>query len=188
MTTTPPSLLEKLRRTTDQDAWREFVDLYTPLLYRWARQARLQEQDAADLLQDVFTTLVRKLPEFEYDPQRSFRKWLRTVTLNRWRDLRRRRQRQPHEGDPDALKDVAGRDECEEAAESEYHEYLIGRALRLMQTDFHPTTWKACWELVVNGQPAAEVARALGITENAVYVAKCRVLGRLRQELDGLLD
>src|SRR5947209_11513540 len=95
MQTTPPSLLEKLRTPGDQQAWQEFVDLYTPLLYQWARRAGLQDPDAADLLQDVFTSLVQKLPEFHYDRQKSFRAWLRTVTLNQWRDNRKRRGRQP---------------------------------------------------------------------------------------------
>lgn len=187
MSTTPPSLLEKLRHPSDQQAWQEFVDLYTPLLYEWARRAGLQDPDAADLLQDVFTTLFRKLPEFEYDAARSFRKWLRSVLLNLWRDNLRRRSRRPLPGQPDALEAVPAFDELGAAAEREYRHYLVGQALRLMQAHFQPATWKACWELV-HGRPAVAVARELGISENAVYVAKCRVLSRLRQELAGLLD
>ena len=91
MQTTPPSLLERLRQPADEKAWQEFVDLYSPLLYQWARRAGLQEHDAADLLQDVFAHLLRKLPEFEYDRHKSFRGWLRTTTLNLWRDGCRRR-------------------------------------------------------------------------------------------------
>jgi RNA polymerase sigma-70 factor (ECF subfamily) len=72
--------------------------------------------------------------------------------------------------------------------EAEYRDFLVARALRLMQADFQPTTWKACWEHGVCGRPAHEVAAELGISESSVYVAKCRVLRRLRVELDGLLD
>ena len=65
---------------------------------------------------------------------------------------------------------------------------FLARALELMRTNFQPTTWKACWELIVNGRSAAEVATELGISENAVYLAKGRVLRVLRRELQGLLD
>jgi RNA polymerase sigma-70 factor (ECF subfamily) len=73
-------------------------------------------------------------------------------------------------------------------SEVEYRQQLVARALELMQAEFQPTTWKACWEFVVAGRPAAEVGRQLGISENAVHLAKGRVLRRLRQELEGLLD
>ncbi len=86
MNTTSPTLLERLRRPDEQDAWGRFVQLYTPLLYTWARHFGLGEADAADLVQEVFTTLVVKLPEFRYEPGKGFRNWLRTVILNKWRD------------------------------------------------------------------------------------------------------
>src|SRR6516225_8631890 len=91
MHTTSASLLERLRLPTDQAAWERFVQLYTPLLYYWARHLGLQPNAAADLVQDVLTALVQKLPEFVYDRDKSFRNWLRTLTLNRWRNNRRRR-------------------------------------------------------------------------------------------------
>ena len=73
MHTTPPSLLEQLRRPDDQQAWKRFIDLYTPLLFYWARRVGLQDSDAADLVQEVFALLVRKLPEFTYDDKKGFR-------------------------------------------------------------------------------------------------------------------
>jgi len=91
MDTTPGSLLERLRQPGQPEAWRRFVQLYTPLLFHWARRLGLQEQDAADLIQDVFLVLARKLPDFTYDRRQSFRGWLRTVTLNKWRESARRR-------------------------------------------------------------------------------------------------
>src|SRR2546423_12975097 len=92
MDTTSVSLLERLREPAQQDAWGRFVDLYTPLIYYWARRVGLPPEEAADLVQDVLTLLVQKLPEFQYDPQKSFRGWLRTLTLNKWRGNRRRRR------------------------------------------------------------------------------------------------
>jgi RNA polymerase sigma-70 factor (ECF subfamily) len=185
MFTTSVALLERLRQPAAHDAWQRFVHLYTPLLYHWAGRLGLQQQDAADLVQDVLTILVQKLPEFRYDQQRSFRAWLRTVLLNRWRHGCRRRAPvtgaagQPEAAVPDPLDDLA---------EDEYRTYLVGRALRLLQSEFQPGTWRAFWEFVVDGRPASEVAAGLGMRADSVYVAKSRVLRRLRQELAGLLD
>ena len=187
MNTTSPSLLQRLRLPDEQAAWRRFVDLYTPLLYTWARKAGLNAVDAADLVQEVLTLLVQKLPQFTYDPARSFRGWLRTVTLNQFRQKARRRSDMLL-SDPAAHADPAGADPAEAFAEAEYRQYLVRRALELMQADFQPTTWKACWEYAVQGRPAEEVARELDTTVAVVYAAKSRVLRRLRQELAGLLD
>ena len=79
-------------------------------------------------------------------------------------------------------------DDADRFWDEEYRKQLMGRALLLMKTDFEPTTWKACWASVAEGRSAAEVAAELGISENAVYLARCRVLRRLRQELNHLLD
>src|SRR5262245_58801994 len=91
MHTTSTTLLSALRNTDDQAAWERFVRIYTPFIYYWGRKAGLQPADASDLVQEVFALMVRKLPEFRYDTGRSFRGWLRTVTLNKWREKNRRR-------------------------------------------------------------------------------------------------
>jgi RNA polymerase sigma-70 factor, ECF subfamily len=180
---TPASLLERLRRPGERAAWDRFIELYTPLLYHWAGQLGLTRHDAADLVQDVFTLLLRHLPEFTYDPNKRFRNWLWTVLLNRWREIRRRRNAAPLGDDTAEVPDP-----LEVHVEEEYRRYLVGRALEIMQTEFQPTTWRACWEHIVSGRSAADVAHQLGISEGAVYVAKHRVLRRLRQELAGFLD
>ncbi len=188
MTSTPASLLERLRQPFEPEAWARFVALYTPLIYGWARRVGLQDQDAADLVQDVFATLVQILPTFRYDQQRSFRRWLRSVTLNKWRNRCKQWDYQVlhgRGGEPDQL---AAPDELEALWEAEYKQSLASSALNVMRSDFQETTWRACWEMVVNGRPAAEVATELGLTVGAVYVAKFRVLKHLRQELRGLLD
>jgi RNA polymerase sigma-70 factor (ECF subfamily) len=179
------SLLERVRRPGEQQAWSRFVDMYTPLLYYWARRMGMQESDAADLVQEVFAVLVAKLPDFVYDRDKSFRGWLRTILSNKWRDRQRRRAAEPplQAGRP-ADRAV----EAEAFWESEYREQLVGRALELMQSEFQQNTWRACWEVVVSGRDAADVAAELGLTVDAVYAAKYRVLRRLRTELKGLLD
>jgi RNA polymerase sigma-70 factor (ECF subfamily) len=181
---TSTSLLMQLRQSDNHRAWERFVRLYTPLLLYWARQLGLQEQDAADLVQDVLLTLVRKLPDFRYHHGGSFRGWMRTVLMNTWRDRRQRAPAAPL--DSDVEPQAPAEDQILE--EREYRLYVLGRALRLMSADFEPATWQACWETVVVDRPAADVAAELGITVNAVYLAKSRVLSRLRQDLAGLLD
>lgn len=181
------SLLKRLREPAADEAWRRFVALYTPLLFHWARNAGAQPPDDADLVQDILAHLVQKLPQFEYDQQHSFRAWLKTVALNRWRDEKRRWRPPLCNGTESRLATLAD-PRSEEFELREHRGYLVRRALELMQSEFQPATWKACWETTVSGRRAADVAAELGMTENAVYVAKGRVLRRLRQELAGLLD
>ena len=189
MNSTSASLLQRLHQPGETAAWSRLVRLYMPLLYHWLRRAGLQEADAADVVQDVFLVLTQKLPEFVYNPQKGhFRAWLRTVTLNKVRDRRKRRQVEPL-GEEKALEEIlASPDEAALFEEEEYQRHLIARALEVMQAEFAPTTWKACWEHVVVGRSAPEVAAELGMTPGAVYAARFRVIGRLREELAGLLD
>jgi RNA polymerase sigma-70 factor (ECF subfamily) len=188
MSRTPSSLLERLRLPADQAAWSRFVKLYTPLIYHWVRRLGASEPDAADLVQEVLTLLVQKLPAFEYDRQKRFRGWLWTVTLNLWRGHRRRLAGVRVDLPFDELSEPAIPDGVEALSEAEYRQYLVGRAMKLMQAEFEPSTWKAFWEYVVLDKPAAVVAGELGLSVDSVYAAKSRVLRHLRQELDGLLD
>ncbi len=185
MHTTPVTLLERLRQPNEYAAWDRFVELYTPLLFAWTQRIGLQETDAADLVQDVFTLLIHKLPDFVYDRGKSFRGWLRTVALNQWRSDQRRKGPAP-----------AGAIDWDELAapteeafwEQDYRGHLVHRAMEMMRTDFPGPTWQACWECVVNARSAAEVGIELGMTAGAVRAAKFRVLTRWRQELNGLLE
>jgi RNA polymerase sigma-70 factor, ECF subfamily len=184
---TPASLLERLRHPAEHDAWDRFVRLYTPFIFSWGRNAGLQPADAADLVQEVLTALLQALPEFNYDRHKSFRAWLRAVTLNRWRDRCRRLAVRSVEALP-YPDEVPEPDDSSSFAEAEYRQKIVARAVEVMQSEFQTTTWKAFWEFVVQGRSAAEVARELKISDNAVHIAKSRVLRRLRQELRGLLD
>jgi RNA polymerase sigma-70 factor (ECF subfamily) len=182
MSDTPVSLLQRLKTAPAREGWDRLVSLYTPLLYYWARKQGLQEADAADLVQDVLTVLVRELPRFEYDRDGSFRNWLRTVLLNRLRQLRRRPS-------PAALEaDVEGERGPDFLDEAEYRARLTARAMEIMQSQFQEKTWRACQALVVEERPGAEVAAELGMNLDAVYAARSRVLRKLRQELDGLFE
>jgi RNA polymerase sigma-70 factor (ECF subfamily) len=185
------SLLQKLRQPASpftELAWGRFVKLYTPLLFLWARRLGASEQDAPDLVQEVFLILAREMPEFRHDPQRRFRGWLWTVLVNKWRDRVRQRAAQPAAAALEDAATVTVTDNVTELAEAEYRGYLIARALELMRAELPEDEWRACQEYVVKGRPAAEVARELGLSDNQVYLAKSRILRRLRVELEGLLD
>ena len=187
MDTTPVSLLQRIQQSGDAMAWRRLVDLTSPLIFSWAQRAGLSPHDAADLVQDVLIVLVQELPHFQYDPARSFRGWLKTVTLNKHRERLRRNRAAPRE-QGDAALDELPQDENEAFWERDFREQLVVRAFEIMQSEYRPTTWRACWESVVSGRSATEIAAELGITPAAVHSAKSRILRRLRQDLKGILD
>ena len=188
MDSTSVSLLRRLHTNEREIAWERFVELYAPLIYHWTLRAGLPGHEAADCVQDVLTLLVDKLPTFAYDPKKSFRAWLRTVTVNKCRDTLRHNATAARSTVPLKPDDAVAPDGVELFTDQEYRRSLVHRALELMQREFEPNTWQACWEQVVSGESASAVAQQLEMTENAVYLAKSRVLRRLRDELDGLMD
>jgi RNA polymerase sigma-70 factor (ECF subfamily) len=191
MATTSVSLLERLRQPAPergrQEAWARFVELYRPLLLYWARRRGLTEDDAGDLVQDVFARLLERLPHFTYEPGKRFRGYLYTVLQNCCSDRLRRQGKGPAAAGS-GLERAAAPDNVAEFREEQHRQYLLRRALEVMRSEFEPTTWRACWEFLANDRPAADVAAELGLTTNAVYVAKFKVLRRLRAELADLLD
>lgn len=190
MHTTSATLLERVRDPGNQEAWERFVQLYTPFFFNWAARAGLQQQDAADLVQEVFVLLLRNLPKFQYQHDGSFRGWLQRVVQNKWREIERRRAPMPIlaniPGIP--LANVPAPPDTDLFDETEHRNYLVQRALVLIQGDFELTTWRAWQEYAVAGRPVEEVARELKITPHAVYLSKARVLRRIREEISGFLD
>ncbi len=189
---TPLSLLERLRQPASQESrqqdWQRFIDLYAPLVYATVRRRGLSKQDAEDVVQDVFMKLVGELPRFQYDPNKRFRGWLWTVVRNCLADRRRRRADAADGAGPLGAVETAGDDPLAEWAEAEYRRHVLDRALPLIRSHVEATTWRAFWEYAVEGRPADEVARDLGVSVETVYQARTRVVRRLRGELDGLLD
>jgi len=188
MDSTSVSLLRRLRQPDQEAAWKRFVDLYAPLIFHWGRNQGLNATDASDLVQEVMSILVTKLPEFDYDPKKRFRGWLRTVTVNKARDFHRRQSVRPETGLDETIQAVTVANGVDLFEKAEYESYLVNQALTTMKTEFPEHAWQACWKLVVEGQTAAQVAEKLGISENAIYVSKCRISRRLREELAGLMD
>jgi RNA polymerase sigma-70 factor, ECF subfamily len=188
MLSTTPTLLDRLRRSDDPEAWDRFVVLYSPLLFEWSRRNRVPEADAADLVQNVLVRLIKQMSQFEPRPGGSFRGWLFTILRNCWHDQCRARARQPVIAPGISPDEQEGADPIEELTQDEYRHYLTRRILHVIQADFPEPTWRAFWLHVVEGQPASEVATITGTTPNAVYLARGRVLKRLREERAGFLD
>jgi RNA polymerase sigma-70 factor (ECF subfamily) len=186
---TPISLLERLRLRPDDASWDRLVALYTPLVRGWLAGHALQPADADDVLQEVMQTLVRELPHFCHDLRPgAFRRWLRTVVVNRLRAFWRAR---PRGGSLDeALLDRLADPSSDLARQwdEEHDRHVARRLLALLEPEFEPATWQAFRGLVLEGRPTHEVAASLGLSPNAVRIAKSRVLSRFRQEVAGLIE
>jgi RNA polymerase sigma-70 factor (ECF subfamily) len=181
------SLLIRLTRPgpIDERAWREFVDHYAPVIFRWCQRNGLQETDAEDVTQQVMLKLATHLPAFSYDPTKSFRAWLRTLTHHAWVDFLADRS---HRGSGDTgvwkvLASVESRDELLKRIEEEFDLELVEIAVARVRERVDPGTWDAFRMTAIDGLPAAQVARALGKKVATVYVARQNVQRMLRAEL-----
>jgi RNA polymerase sigma-70 factor (ECF subfamily) len=194
MQQTPRSLLERLRLQPDEASWRRLVDLYTPLLQAWLRQQQLPAADVEDLVQEVLAVVVREIATFQHNNQRgAFRRWLRTIAHNRvkgyWRALRTGPDRAPGGEAAEVLNRIADpASDPDRLWEQEHDQFIVRRALELLEPEFTPSTWQAFRRQVIDGAKPAHVAAELGLTSHAAVLAKFRVLRRLRRELDGLTD
>src|SRR5262245_12288357 len=184
---TRPSLLVRIRNPHDGPAWAQFVQVYAPLVHGFARRQGLQDADAADLTQEVLQTVAGAVRGLDYDPARgSFRGWLFTVVRSRLSNFRRRRRSHPDEGSGDtevqhALAAVPAPDDDSAWWDQEHERRLFAWAAKQVQPTVEPATWQAFWGTAVEGRSAKDVAATLGISVAAVYMAKSRVLARLKE-------
>jgi RNA polymerase sigma factor (sigma-70 family) len=181
---TRPSLLVRLRDAQDSDAWRQFVELYAPLVYRYGRRHRLQDADAADLTQDVLRAVSVAMQRQDYRRERgTFRGWLFTLAHHKLCDLLTRLRRQA-EGSGDSrtqkLLDQLPSPR-EDLWNQQYEQRLLAWAAERARPEFTEATWQAFWLTTVEGQSAAAVARNLELSVGAVYIAKSRVQARLKK-------
>jgi RNA polymerase sigma-70 factor (ECF subfamily) len=190
---TSVSLLERLAgQPTDLD-WRRLFDLYHPLLRAWALRAGATDADADDLAQETLTVVVREVSAFDRGRAGAFRSWLRAILANRLRDFfRARRSRPVATGESDFLDRLDELESPDSALskqwDREHDQHVAARAMKLVQGDFAPATWQAFRRQVLDGAAPAEVAAELGLSMNAVLLAKSRVLKRLRTEVAGFVD
>lgn len=193
MAHTSATLLARLRDPADTDAWSRLLGLYGPLLRRWAERLGARGADADDLVQDVLAVVVRRFPEFVHpDRPGAFRGWLRAIAANCARSFWRSRRTTPTApGGTDfgeyltRLEDPA--DPLAREWDREHDKAVSRHLLDRLRGEFEPGTWDLFRRFVLDGQPADAVAAAAGTTPNAVYIAKSRVLARLREEAAGLI-
>jgi RNA polymerase sigma-70 factor (ECF subfamily) len=188
------SLLDGLQQQSGDAAWRRLVELYGPLLRRKLTQQGLCEADADDVVQEVLVVVLRKLPQFRREPRAgAFRRWLLNIMVNCLHEFRRtRRFRSPPADDSQfvaglsALADPAG--DLSRMWDEEHDRHLTRVLLEEIRNQFEPKTWQAFERVALQGQKPAEAAAELGLTVNAVFIAKSRVLTRLREVAAGMLD
>lgn len=189
---TRASLLVRLRDGSNQEAWREFVKLYSPLVYGFVRNRGLQDADAADLLQDVLRSVNGAMDRLDYDKQKGgFRAWLFTITRNKLSTfVTSRRSHNQATGDSAQQELLTAHPDRASALEAdwdrEFQRQLAAQAMQMIQTEFEDKTWQAFWQTAVDGLSAAEVSRRIGLSAGAIYVAKSRVLARLKAEVERL--
>jgi RNA polymerase sigma factor (sigma-70 family) len=193
MIPTSTTLLERLRDRADGEAWRRLVDLYRPWLCGWLGRHGLADADAEDLVQDILLVVLKELPYFQHNQRPgAFRTWLRTIAVHRLRDaLRARRYRPVATGDDQVLEELRQLEDPDSRLtaqwEREHDRHVVGRLLALLEPDFQPRTFDAFRRVMLQGQAPALVAAELGISVNAVLLAKSRILARLRQEARDLI-
>lgn len=180
--TTHPSLLLRLRDVRDQDAWAQFVEIYGPVIFSYCRGRNMQESDAADVAQEVLLGLAKSLGQFDYQPERGrFRHWLGTVThreiLRFWR--RRKATRIQTNMEPQQLDTV----DDPEAWDDHFHAEILQLAMQRIRGEFEAETWSIFEQLWLADRTPQEVAQTFQARVGTVYVAKSRVLKRLRAEV-----
>jgi len=189
---TSPTLLVCLR-ARDAEAWRRLSELYGPIVYGWIRSQGVGEQDAADLVQEVFLSVHQSIERFRKEqPNDSFRSWLWTITRRRIQDHFRKQAKTPAAvGGSEAnaqfqeIPEPMSEDDAEAPSTTEGQVFRC--ALELIRGEFEQRTWQACMLTAVESRTTSEAAAELVMSLGAVYLARSRVLKRLREELEGLL-
>jgi RNA polymerase sigma-70 factor (ECF subfamily) len=194
MSQTSISLLERLRLHPESADWERLVELYAPLVRRWLLRHDVPAADADDLTQDVLGVVVRELVDFRHNQRPgAFRAWLRAITVNRLRGYWRGRQHSPQAGgDSDAARRLEQLEDPHSSLsqlwDQEHDRYVLGRLMKLIESEFPAAWWQAFRRHVVEGARASEAAKELDVSVNVVLLAKSRILRRLRQEAAGLVD
>ena len=193
MDVTRQSLLLRAQ-SGDADAWQDLTDLYHPLLVTWLCRQQVPKNEIDDLVQEILLAVFQYLPSFRHSGQQgAFRAWLRTIACNRARDYwRAQKHRTPASGGSD-VKEILNQihdpeSELNRQWDEEHDRYVLRCLLDLMEQEFEPSTIQAFRRLALEEASGAEVAEELGLSVAAVYVAKSRVLHKIRQHGAGLID
>jgi len=194
MENTSLTLLGRLQVVGDSAAWDRLFDLYQPWLVIWIKKYGVQDSDADDVAQEVLLTVSKGLKTFDHNGRiGAFRTWLRSILVNRLRNFWRTRDRKP-EAQKDSEMDrrlSLLEDSSSEMSllwNRQHDLHILHQLLNLVEPQFSKVSWKAFLRVAINGEPPAIVAREMDISLNAVFIAKSRVLKRLRHEATGLVD
>jgi RNA polymerase sigma factor (sigma-70 family) len=189
--TTRLTLIVRLRNGQDKQAWSDFVDLYSSMVYGFGRRHGLQDADAADLVQEVLCSVARSIRNYDCD-KGPFRRWLMAVVRHRLSESWENRRREvPGSGDTRVLRtldQIPTDHDADRIWEAEYRQSVFQVAAQKIRGEFEDSTWQAFWQSGVEGKNTREVAQVVGISEGAVYIAKSRVLARLRRQVQALED
>jgi RNA polymerase sigma factor (sigma-70 family) len=183
---TSMTLLERLQNNpADSNAWDSFVERYRPRIHSWCLTWGLQPSDAEDVAQEVLVKLFAAMSKFQYDPARSFRAWLKTVTKHAWCDFLAARKRDPGRtaGPLDMIADSAdAQSDLERHLEDAFDAELLEVAMHRVKNRVKPATWQAFQLTVVEGLSGADAAQKLQIPVAHVFVGKNRVQKMLQEE------
>jgi RNA polymerase sigma factor (sigma-70 family) len=187
-TRTSVTLLGRLRHDPkDEAAWNEFVARYEPEIFRWCLGWRLQESDARDVTQDVLLKLHGLLAKFAYDPSKSFRGWLKTLTRHAWHDLVDEKKRggigSGGSRMAELIANIGAGDDLEEHLTEEFHRELMEQAMNLVQPRVAERTWDAFRLTALEGCSGASAAARLEMNIARVYTAKSQVKMMIREEI-----
>jgi RNA polymerase sigma-70 factor (ECF subfamily) len=195
MIDSPPtraSLLLRLRDPKDQEAWQQFLDIYSMLIYRYARKRGLQDADAADLMQEVLRSVSSAIGRLNYDSNRgSFRNWLYTITRNKLHSFLDRQRRQVRGSGDSGIQQRLEEEALPEKDswwEQEYEQRLFEWAAERVHRTSSEAIWQAFWQTAVEGKSPKDVAHGLGMSVGSVYVAKSRVLALVREQIRQVHD
>lgn len=186
VTHTSPTLLGRLSRDPyDQVAWSQFARSYGPPIYNWCCRRGLQEADSQDITQNVLLKLAEKMRAFRYDPARSFRAWLKTVTHHAVSDFLMSKKELRLDGDLETRqgKDLSAEQQLIRVLEEEHERAILEEAMLHVRLKAEPQKWEAFRLLALEGLSGGEVAARLGMSLAAVYLARSSVQKRLRREV-----
>jgi RNA polymerase sigma-70 factor, ECF subfamily len=191
---TRASLIVRLSNSQNDEAWHEFVRLYEPVVYRLARQRGFQHADAEELVQEVMLAVARAAEGWVPDPERGrFRTWLHRIARNLMVNFLTRRKHQVWgSGKSDVQQMLEAECDAQSAVtqmfEAEYRRETFRWAASRVHREVKENTWQAFWLSTIDDLPAAEVARQLKISVGSVYIARSRVMARLRQLVKSAAD
>jgi RNA polymerase sigma factor (sigma-70 family) len=187
---TRASLILRLRDGRDEESWAEFVQIYSPLIYKIARRRGLQDADAADLCQDVLKSVASAIDRWDPDPAKgSFRAWLFRIARNLVINFLTRHRWPPRgSGDSDVNRVIeeaqAPPGEGSDLFDEEYALRVFHWAAEQVRDEFSAEEWQSFWWTTVDGRPAREVAGLTGKTVGMVYYYKSRIMARIRQKIE----